>query len=165
MVDVGGTHRSREHRSLLGRSHGVAEQLDRAGQVRAVVLHRGQPEALTAGAHDVEPAVVVGVGAAQHGGAADLVQRPHAVGAHLPAGPDGHDPEPALVLWQGEQVAHQDAVALLEHVQRQHQPRDEHEPQGEQRQPLGHAPEATQASAAGADGRLERTRRRFGRTG
>ncbi|CAM5733926.1 hypothetical protein SFUMM280S_00350 [Streptomyces fumanus] len=66
------------------------------------------------------------------------VGQPGGAGRHLVAVPDRHDGEPArLVLGRFQQLAHHGAVALLEHVEREHQPREQNGVQGEEREPDG----------------------------
>jgi hypothetical protein len=51
---------------------------------------------------------------------------------------DGDDGESAgFVLGRLEQIAHHGAIALLEHVQRKHEPGEQHRVQGEEREPDG----------------------------
>jgi hypothetical protein len=83
--------------------------------------------------------------------AADLVQRLDAVRTDLAALPDGDHAEPPLVLRQCQQLAHHLPVAVLEDVQRQHQPGEQHHPEREQRQAQWHGrrlrPGATSGSS------------------
>ena len=72
---------------------------------------------------------------AQVGQAADPVQRADAAVAHLATLTDGHDPESALLLGSVDEASDERAIAVLEHVQRQQQTREEHRPEWEQRQP------------------------------
>ena len=104
------------------------------------------------GAVTVEPPVGQLVDLPQLGGAADLVQLGHvvalgdrrvvgAVGAVvLPAVAQRHDAELLRpVVGLRDQVPNQRPVPLLEDVQRQHQPGEQHRTQRENRQSLGHA--------------------------
>src|SRR6266567_4620293 len=113
------------------------EDLDLALQVRPGLVEPEQPEPLRADGDDVEPSVVVPLDPAQGGGAADPVERVHAVDAGLASLADRDHAEPAR-LGPVEQVADELPVPLLEDVQRQQHAGVEHRAEREQRQHLAH---------------------------
>jgi len=115
----------------------LTEQLDLSLQVRPRLVEPEEPEPLGADRDDIEPAVLVPLHPAHGGGAADLVERAHAVDTGLASLADRDHAEPAR-LRPVEQVADELPVPLLEDVQRQHHAGVEHRAEREQRQHLAH---------------------------
>ena len=82
---------------------------------------------------------LVGLDLGELHASADTVERLGTVVADLVALPDGDGAEHALRrVLDPEQVVHEGAVAVLEHVQRDGDAREQHGVQGKHRQRVGH---------------------------
>ena len=134
----GGPHLRLEHPRLFGVARAVLEERHLAGEVRPVGLQLVEVEQLRADRHQVEAPVLVGLDLRQLRHAAHLVQRPHPVRPDLAALADADDAEPLRLLGEGQQVAHELPVALLEDVEGQHQPGEQ---DGAEREEGEHAPD------------------------